>query len=236
MSRTRPLKTFPISSKALWTREELRLDASSFNPDVVEAIGRIRNSGMEARELGALVSAVFFPNRFTRVYVDAEEGVPFLQGSHVVHFRPDGLQYLSKEAHKRIMERLFIKAGWILLTRSGTVGRVTLCPAEWDGWAASEHVFRIVPNEDKCPAGYLCAFLSTRLGQLQLQANIYGAQVDELTVEHIRGILVPIPNSQEDWKLVLHVDRTFREAIAAKSQAANMVGSAIGRIAGRIPK
>ena len=96
--------------------------------------------------------------------------------------------------------------------------------------------FRIVPDDDKCPAGYLCAFLSTSLGQLQLQANIYGAQVDELTVEHIRGILVPIPNTQDDWNLVLNVDRTYRQAIAAKSQAADMVGSAIGRIAGRIPK
>ena len=227
------MKSFQISSNVLWDLNELRFDASSFNPDAIAAIDKIRNSGMNVATVGSLVSSVFFPNRFKRVYVNSDVGVPFLQGSHVVHFKPAGLQYLSQEAHKNL-DTLLIRAGWILITRSGTVARVTLCPTEWDGWAASEHIFRVIPDENKCSAGYLCSFLASPFGQLQLNARIYGGQVDELTVEHIRGILVPLPRIEEDFRLIEEADRSMRAAIDKKSEAVALMDRAITSITERI--
>ena len=103
-----------------------------------------------------------------------------------VQLRAESVFKILRNTH----EQWIIRAGWLLVTRSGTTGRTTVCPEEWDEWAASEHILRIVPNEEKCPAGYLCTFLSSPLGQAQLTASIYGAVVDELT-EELKAFLCP---------------------------------------------
>ena len=176
----RSIDSFLMPINSLIETNDLRLDASHFNPAVIRAVQQLRDSGMRLARLADVTSRVFIPPRFKRVYVDASVGVPFLQGSHVVHFQPADLKYLSRTAHHRL-DRWIIESGWILVTCSGTIGRVTICPEEWNGWAASQHILRIVPNEQVCPSGYLCSFLASWFGQVQLTANIYGAVVDELT-------------------------------------------------------
>ena len=135
-----------------------------------------------------------------------------------MHFQPADLKYLSPASHRNV-DAIVIRAGWLLVTRSGTVGRVAICPPEWDGWAASEHIIRIVPDETKCPAGYLCSFLTSALGQAQLRANVHGAVVDELTDEQVRNVLVPVPGAEADLDAVRAIDRDMKRAVALKSQA-----------------
>ena len=220
------LQHFALPLSSLLQSSELRMDASHFDPAVIEAINALYESGMRVESLGSLVDRVFMPSRFKRVYVDADEGIPFLQGSHVVHFRPDDVKYLSTTAHSNI-DQLVVRKGWLLVTRSGTVGRAVICSDDWDGWAASEHIIRVIPNEERCPGAYLATFLSSSFGQVQLTSNIYGAVVDELTEQHMRNVLVPIPISSGDWQLVKSIDRRMRKAMAKKAQAVELVSSVL---------
>ena len=208
-----------------------RLDASYFNPVVAQALDTLRHSGMSLAPLGDITSRVFIPPRFKRIYVDAEFGLPFLQGSHIVHFQPAGLKHISRNAHPDIGQWI-IRSGWVLVTRSGTVGRVAMAPAEWDGWAASEHIMRIVPNEKKCPPGYLYSFLASPLGHVQLTAQIYGAVVDELTEDQAKSVLVPLPETSEQREQVNKIDRDARKAIKIRSRAVSMVTGAVQGISG----
>ena len=211
-------KSYALPSNFLFESDEIRLDAGHYNPEFLEACRTLEQSGMRLERLGDVVVEVILPGRFKRIYVEQDEGLPFLQGSHVVHFQPANLKYLSPSSRRNI-DSIVIRAGWLLITRSGTVGRVTLCPKEWDGWAASEHIIRIIPDEGKCPAGYLCSFLASSVGQVQLNANIHGAVVDELTDDQVRNILVPIPTKKEEWDLVNSIDAAMKEAIKLKTQA-----------------
>ena len=131
----------------------------------------------------------FIPPRFKRIYVESEYGVPFLQGSHVPMIKPFDIKYLSRAAHKNL-EPWIIKAGWVMITCSGTIGRIALVPKQWEGWAASQHIERIVPK-DKNQAGYIAAFLMTPYGQIQLASKVYGGVVDELTAEDTGAIMIP---------------------------------------------
>ena len=131
--------SYVLPSGSLTGSGDLRLDAARYSPRLIDAIRTLRESGMRLERLADITENVFIPPRFKRVYVEPEHGVPFVQGSHVVHFQAAGLKHLSRE-HERIDE-VTVRAGWILVTRSGTVGRVRMCPEEWDGWAASEHIF-----------------------------------------------------------------------------------------------
>lgn len=225
----RTVEHFSVSSQLLRQTHSLRLDASYFNPAVAHVLETLRHSGMKLETLGEITSRVFIPPRFKRIYVQREYGVPFLQGSHVVHFQPADLKYLSQKAHAKL-ERWIINSGWILVTCSGTVGRVAICPPEWDKWAASQHILRIIPNEDACPGGYLYSFLASPLGHIQLTNRIYGAVVDELTEEQAKSVIVPLPINEQQRAMVAEVDREAREAVATRSKASDLLSSAAGGI------
>ncbi len=209
--------SYSIPSRSLVESPELRLDAGHYNPDVLEAIRTLGQSGMRIERLADIVEDVFIPPRFKRVYVERTHGIPFLQGSHVVQFRPADLKFLSRSIHR--LERWIVHAGWIMVTCSGTIGRTTICPEEWDGWAASQHILRIIPDGEKCAAGYLCAYLASPLGQIQLTANSYGAVVDELTEQQMKSVSVPLPETEEDKELVRSIDGLVSRSTALKSEA-----------------
>ena len=221
------VQNYSLPSVSL-TGGELRLDAARYSPDLLDAIRVLRESGMQLARLADITDDVFIPPRFKRIYVEPEYGVPFLQGSHIVHFQPATLKYLSRLTRR--LEQWIVNAGWILVTCSGTIGRTAICPTEWDGWAASQHILRIVPDEERCPSGYLCSFLSSPLGQVQLTANIYGAVVDELTEKQADGILVPLPTTEKDRALVRAVDAAMRGSVAKRSEAVSLVNKAVAEV------
>ncbi|HWE54106.1 MAG TPA: restriction endonuclease subunit S, partial [Acidimicrobiales bacterium] len=175
------------------------------------------------------------PGRFKRNYVDAAHGIPFLQGSHIVQFRPDDIKFLSKATHAN-MNSLLIREGWVLITRSGTVGRVAIVTSQWDGWAASEHVFRVVPRpKSPCPTGYLAAFLGSPIGQLQLNRQIYGAVVDELTEDHIRSIRVPLPVTRAQKRHVDEIADLAMKAAAARAAAVSLAEQVDEKVLNLLP-
>ena len=204
-----------------WITGSARFDASYYNPDVARAISILKQSGMKLRKLGDIVENVFIPPRCRRTFVRKEYGVPFLRGSHIVHFIPDDLKFVSLEAQKHI-DKLIIKSHTILITRSGTIGRVTIVPDSWDGWAATEDLLRVIPKEggnSECPLGFLYAYLSSFVGQAQLTANIYGAVVDHLTEDQTKSVLVPIARTQRQKRLVQEIHASAMESLRLKEAA-----------------
>ena len=225
-----PSKTesYVLPSGFLTDSDELRFDAERYSPRLIEALRALNESGMCLERLADITENVFIPPRFKRMYVEREHGIPFLQGSHVVHFEPADLKYLSLSSYR--LEQWIVRAGWLLVTCSGTIGRIAICQPEWDGWAASQHILRIVPDETKCPSGYLAAFLASPLGQAQLTANIYGAVVDELTEEQAEDILVPLPETAEDRALVRSIETAMTASVDKRSEAATLVRKAVDTI------
>lgn len=78
------------------------------------------------------------------------------------------------------LEKYIIKENWILLTISGTIGNASLVSSYWNNWAATNHLLRLIVNEDKINPGFLLMFLWSEYGQTQLKSFSYGAVVDEI--------------------------------------------------------
>ncbi len=208
---------------------EMRLDAGYFNSTTALALEALESSYLNPKKLADVTESIFIPPRFKRVYVEKEHGVPFLQGSHIVHFEPADLKYLSRAAHKRL-ERWIIKEGWILVTCSGTIGRVTIALPQWNNWAASQHILRIVPLANgPCPPGYIYAYLKSELGQAQFN-GIYGAVVDELTAEHVEDILIPVPETPEQHDAVKSINDLALESMRTKELALGYDVSAVNSV------
>jgi type I restriction enzyme S subunit len=219
------------------TELEGRLDASFHIPIARAVIEQLRKGKYPLVRLGDVTIRIFIPPRFKRIYVSPEYGVPFLQGSHVPMIKPYDLKYLSRRANERHIEECLIREGWVLVTRSGTVGRLTLVPKALDGWAASEHCLRIVPNPKRVHAGYLAAFLITPYGQHQLTSKIYGGVVGELTEEDTAAIWLPdapLEVQRRIGTLVMQAFEKKEEANAIEDRAIARLENILARGKGSI--
>ncbi len=156
-----------------------------------------------AERLGHLAKIYAGP-RFKRPY--AEKGVTsgpgilrYFTGNAITQTRGENIKYLdlnrAKPIQKKMIEKLYLSRGMILITDSGTVGRIVYVTSYHDGAIGTNNLIR-VEVEDEALRGYLYQYLLSPLGQHQLKANIYGAIVDHLEVDDVENIVVPVPQDR----------------------------------------
>ncbi len=149
-----------------------RLDAHFYNPIAKKAIENISPVG---KKLSDITTSIYMCDRFNRNYVDDGFGLPFLSGKNTIQIRPD-VKYISLSETVSIDE-LKLKKGWIMITRSGTLGRVSFVWNNYESYTASEDIIRVVPSEE-VDGGYLYAFLSSDYGFHQILKYKHGAVID----------------------------------------------------------
>jgi len=187
----RPEIPHPKAFSVMASELENRFDASFHVPVAKTVVILLQKGNYAPVRLRSMASDIFIPPRFKRIYVPKAYGVPFLQGSHLPQVRPYDLKYISLKANAKHIDECLIRTGFVLVTRSGTVGRIGLVSSYMDKWAASEHLLRIVPDNSRGHPGYIAAFLMTPYGQHQLTAKIYGGVVDELTEGDTGEVWIP---------------------------------------------
>lgn len=147
----------------------LRLEAAAFNIDARAAVQELYASELQLSPVlgeAGLCQKVNEVTRFGRRYVKPEHGVPFLSSSDIISLKPEINKYLSRKLTKQL-DQLLISEWDILISRSGTVGNVSLAGRNISGMALSEHALRL-QSDAKETAGYVTAFLRSRYGRLQL--------------------------------------------------------------------
>ena len=117
-------------------------------------------------------------------------------------------RYLSYATEIDI-ENLVINEGALLMTCSGTIGRVFYVSKRLDGWAATHDLIRIVPNRTEM-TGYLYAYLSTPAAQSQILSHTHGGQIDHVTDTQVAGILVPMRPQHEIESISSNVMKALR--------------------------
>ena len=150
---------FTVSSKDL----NSRFEAKYHHPLVGSIISHLTTNAKLIKKLKDpfFTKSILLPGRYKRYYVEPQYGVPFIGGKEILELDPRGEKYLSLKLHsERIATELTLEKNMILVTRSGTIGKVVLVPDHWDGWTASEHLLRVNPVNDTW-AGYIYAWLSS---------------------------------------------------------------------------
>lgn len=217
---------------SIWASELAdRFDASFHVPIARTAVRLLHNGKYAPVQLGSITADIIVAPRFKRIYVPKEYGVPFLQGSHLPQMRPYDLKYLSLTQQKNL-EQWIIRKGWVLVTCSGTIGRIGLVSSYMDKWAASQHLLRIVPDPSKGHPGYIAAFLMTPYGQHQLTAKIYGGVVDELTEDDTSAVWIPNPPLEIQQEIGERVVQAFEK----KDEASAIEEAAIRKVESLLQK
>lgn len=194
-----PLKYTSVSLNEVFDNNT-RFEASAFNLDAKAAKYKVTHCKYGYTYLwgvNGLVKNAFYGNRAKRNYVpkNTEGSIGFIGSSEMLYIYPKPIKYLIGQKNKEFA----VYEGTILLSRSGTIGNVTYVNKTLSKLLVSEHAIRIIPLEY---GGYLYAFLKTKIGKTLVQANIFGAVVDEIEPEHLRNIV--IPNAPEEIRKEIH--------------------------------
>jgi type I restriction enzyme S subunit len=201
-----------------------RLDGSFHVPIVNAIIGHLRKYAEELTSVGddRISKEIILPGRFKRVYVEEGQGRVFFSGRNILEMDPSDKKYLSFARHaNRINSQLTIKSNMVLVTCSGTIGKVALVPKHWDNWSMTHDIIRIIPQTEV--TGYLYIWLQSVYANKLIQAMTYGSVVPHIEIEHIRNVPFPILKNRliqnKINKLALDVNEKRYEAYKAEQQA-----------------
>jgi type I restriction enzyme M protein len=160
--------------------------------------------GWTSERLGQ-IARVFNGPRFKRPYADrgttrGPDIVRYFTGNAATQMRGENLKFLdlakAKPQQLKMINKLYLQRGMILITDSGTVGRVVYATRHHEGAVGTNNLIRIV-IDDEALRGYVYQYLLSPMGQNQLKANIYGAIVDHIEPDDVKQVIVPIPDSRE---------------------------------------
>ena len=157
---------------------------------------------------------IFIGNRAKRVYVkDSNHGIPFLSSSDILKADLDNVKFASKKYTPEI-ERMSLKKGWTLISRSGTIGNCAFANAKHAQKLASEDVIRLVPN-NILRGGLVYAYLASKYGHSLLTQGTFGAVIQHIEPAFVGSIAIPFfPDSFQR-----EVDNLVQEAARLREEA-----------------
>lgn len=206
------------------------LNAWAYNPDASEAYKRIielaEKGGYEAVvPLREICKSIFIPSRHKRKYVPkSDSSVPFLSTAQIFHMHEIDYKYQPRSFASS--QGLLVEEGWILVTRSGSTGRVRYVNRELSNYAVSDHCIRIVPDEEQVDSGYLYAFLSSDMGQLLIDQGRYASVIEAISYTRLGEIPIPLPDKDTQKKIgdiVRCAEESRMKANVLRRQAIDLV-------------
>jgi len=222
-----PTEVLHRFSSSVFLREILgnacRLEAAAFGIEARTAVEAMQQKGLSLVPLygeQGVCNEAHNAFRFRRIYVDEGHGVPFLSSSDIINMRPNSGAFLSRKLTKNL-NRLLVKEWDVLISCSGTVGNVALAGRRMEGYALSQHAIR-VRSEQPDIAGFVTAFLRSKLGRPQLTGASYGSVVVHIEPEHLARVWIPKTHPITESSIGL----LMREACEMRDKANKLIDDA----------
>lgn len=194
---------------SVWLEQEgRRLDSGPYLSGAIEARVKLEGARLPKVPLRCLTKGhdggIYNGPQFSRNYVASPTfGVPFLTSGSMLRADLSNLPLLRrKDAESPQLRFLQLTPGMILVSCSGTVGRMSFSrPDMADVWS-SQDVLKVVVDEQKAPPGYVYSFLAGRYGVPLVVGGTYGSVIQHLEPSHIRDRA--IPRLAEDLEIRAH--------------------------------
>lgn len=188
---------FLVETEKIFSSHLKLLNAWAYNPDASDAYIQVmklaeKEDIQEVVPLREICKSIFVPGRHKRKYVEeTETSIPFLSTTQIFHIHD--IDYKYQPHSFAASQGLLVEENWILITRSGSTGRVRYVNKELGQYAVSDHCIRIIPDESRVDSGYLYAFLSSKVGQLLIDQGRYASVIETISHTRIGEIPIPLP-------------------------------------------
>lgn len=200
LPKLKPRYLYPTPHLGTATSKELagRMDGTYYVSFCIEARAAFDMAGRkwDSKSLGE-VAEVFIPTIFKRLYAaDPAQGFPYITGADVFCVQPTSNQYLmSKVAHEN---KLLLESGMIVLheagQRYGLIGHGVMVGRTLDGFACTNNMVRLIPN-DEAEAGYIFAALCSEYGVRLMKREAAGSSIPHLDAARVASLKIPWPDS-----------------------------------------
>ena len=216
--------------------ENLRINPQAFLPSLNETLQHVAEidgvDGWSVTTLGQIDPEIriFKGPRFKseNLIVESSEGEtvePYYTPSAVLQEKADSVEWVdvsrANASQLRTIRAIRVYQGDIVITRSGTIGRVAYITQNYDRAIVSDDLIR-VRISDLTLRQYVYTYLQTEYAQAQMLLNEYGAVQQHLEPEHVRDILIPVPDDLRKLKeIVEETERLIasKEAVVQSLQA-----------------
>lgn len=187
---------YPIESD-LVNNGELRLNAFSYSRESIlsnKIIESLSKSEIKINKLSDFAKDIFVGARSKRLFTTKNEGIPYLMPTDMFLFNLKPRKWIKFET--KDIENWAVSPYTLLITQSGTPGRLLISNKLFENKVLSPNVIRYAPNIQGChQIGFIYAYLSSWIGQSLLIKDNYGVTVKHIDPQHIGNI--PIPNIPE---------------------------------------
>ena len=154
---------------------------------------------------------------------DTSKLTPYLTANGALELRRFSIKWLdtthASKSQKECINMLRVEEGDILITRSGTIGKVTYATKDLaQNYIVSDDLVRIRVKDTKLRA-YLLAYFTSNTALSLMLLDEYGSVQQHLQPRHIQEMIIPIPDDWEQAKEMIKAGKKFINAMEQMSKA-----------------
>jgi type I restriction enzyme, S subunit len=148
-------------------------------------------------------------------------GVPYVRINEMTEggfVNPEGLRR-ADPARAAKFARATLAASDILISKDGTIGRVSVVPPELEGGNITQHIVRVSAHQ-LMNRWYLVAAIQSPFSQKWLSGELKGVALQGVNICDFRRLPLPIPPPAEQVEIVRRVEALFKLADAIEKRVA----------------
>lgn len=185
------MKTGIISSSSFQSLG-MRIDPSLHLSNGIKIREDLKKSPYGLTSLSQCSDDIFIGNIFSRNWVATKDfGETYLAASDAILADLETGRYISKRQADKL-SYLRVKRDWILVTCSGTLGKIAYTNNNYIDKILTHDLLRVVPNNRTIKRGTVYAFLSSIYGYYQITLSRFGGVVKHINAKQAGDILIPI--------------------------------------------
>lgn len=154
---------------------------------------------------------------------DTSSLTPYLTANGALELRRFTIKWidpkLANSKQKLFMDMLRVQEGDIMITRSGTIGKMTYATKDLaENYLISDDLVRIRVKDENLRA-YLVSYFASKTALSLMLLDEYGSVQQHLQPRHIQEMIIPVP---DDWSLakdMINAGNKFIQAMESMSLA-----------------
>ena len=204
----------------------IRIDPAYHQVHFHKLIEAIKNSKYKSRKLGNELNEINYGASFNNDYV--ENGVPLLR---IKDLRRNEITIekvvFLPESSRNQLGNSFVKTNDFLISRSGTIGVVSIVRKEIDGFAFGSFMIKFnLKNDTSLNKEYLSYYLNCRLLIELIERDKIGAIQGNITIPIIKSLLIPIPPLDKQKEIADHITSIRQQAQQLKDKTKEALAQA----------
>lgn len=201
-----------------------RLDAEHYQPKYDQLDDTLKELSGGTTTVDALADEI---TNGAEVREYQEHGTPYLRigDLKLLDIDASSVVYIDPVSAEKGLEKIGLRAGDVLLSRSGSLGVSAVVESAWENALISSHLIRLRIRDARIDPYFLALFFMTLPGKMQIQKWSNGGVQPEISQPAVKTLIVPIlplPVQHEIRRLILEARqlRTVSEKLLDAAKCA----------------